>query len=522
MKNLIIKMIVRYWDRICVVERHMVHRFKDLAFEIMNLSTMLDTLKIENPHIVLHGKNSFQWIVVYITAIIKNIPLTVLPKFSVPQLRHFIQETGGNILFIDDIENLSLFNNVTLAAKIVMGKSKFKLTGINTRLVNNIDKKYRKWDRLSEITDIPLNLTPEVFQSFKEKALPEPAYFTMFTSGVSNSPRIKPISLLVVLRAVKGMTKLLAKNKLRGKSIYVKAPFSFFASVTFMPILSVGGTVLLHKRFRNAEAVIGDTQWYEGMWDYNTEFMSEKNRMSFEKWWLTKWINTIKLKNTFNKVFEDSMKTFIILNDQTHVRLRQNMERIGYKVFSTYGTTNTAQLISIDNRLIKGIKTKIRSEDPTTIKGELAIQNPIGFLSGVWERTRDIVTVGPDSELIIHGRKDNRVTTSSGSILYAEEIEDIARAHPFINQCVRFQRKGKVLLGVYFIPFRLDARKKTKADSINITIALKEELNYHLPRDASIDSFVIFSKPLETNVLGKVIRYFNNAPHMFGGIGSTP
>ena len=53
-------------------------QYKDLAFAIVNLSTMLDVLKIKDPHIILIGKNSYNWIVVYLTALIKSKLFTSL------------------------------------------------------------------------------------------------------------------------------------------------------------------------------------------------------------------------------------------------------------------------------------------------------------------------------------------------------------------------------------------------------------------------------------------------------------
>jgi len=84
MKNIIISLIIKFWDR-TFIKRSPYHSYtyNRLAFEIANLSTMIDCLKIQNPKIALCGKNSFEWIVIFLTAIIKDIPIVLInTKYS--------------------------------------------------------------------------------------------------------------------------------------------------------------------------------------------------------------------------------------------------------------------------------------------------------------------------------------------------------------------------------------------------------------------------------------------------------
>ena len=522
MKNLIISLILKYWDRTFMIDLFKKYTYSDLAFEIVNLSTMLDILKIKQPHIILNADNSFKWIVVYLTAIIKEIPLTILPKFEKIQISHFINESNGNILFTDNIDNGPLIHNRSVIYQIYINKNMFDLIYIRHGFVKQLEKKVDKWKNLSCITD--RSLTPKLFKKFKEQGIlvkPE-MLFEMYSSGVNNSPRISLIPQRTVLRAMKGMIRLFAKNKIRNKLICVKADFSFFASITFLPILGVGGTILLNGNNFNIKATIADTQWYEEMWSFNTEFMSESKRMWLERWQLTKWINTIKLRNYFKYVFGDNMDTFIILNDQTHSCLRKNLERIGYKVFSTYGITKTAQLISIDKQLIKGTEIRIESNDPTKVGGKLYVSIPFSYISKAWINTKDVASIGKDSELIIHGRRKSRIKTKNGHTIYPEEIERIIKSHPLITQCIVFEKDDKIILGLHFNSFILDMKQISRAESINLAIQIKDELNDYLPKEMNIDSVIPFPKLLDTNVQGKIIRYFSNTPEMFGAIRPKP
>ena len=75
MKNLIIDRIIKAWNKAVMIDESIAYTYSKLAFEIINLSTMLDTLKIKNPRICLSASNSFEWIIVFLTALIKGIPI---------------------------------------------------------------------------------------------------------------------------------------------------------------------------------------------------------------------------------------------------------------------------------------------------------------------------------------------------------------------------------------------------------------------------------------------------------------
>jgi len=428
MKNLVILTILKFWDRIFLQRTTGYFTFKRLAFEIANLSTMLDVLKLENPHIILSGKNSFNWIVVYLTALIKRIPLTLIShRYDIERKLSYINESRANIIFMDLEHYFVPIKNVHILFGINLNN--FDLKYARHRIILNAEKKFHKWTNLNKTELIDRKVSQKFFKEFKSPNYDKSSYVTCFTSGVNNSPIPTICTERTILRAAKGMTRKLCKLGLRKKKIIVKTDFNFFSSVTFLPIMAVGGTIMLIKD-ETVKAIMANTQWYEELWDYVAEFMTERWRMYCERWLISKWINTIKLKKEFKLVMGNNLEKFIILNDETHFRLKRNLKRLGYEVISTYGTTKTAQLISIDNQLIKGTKIGINSENPTKLPGHLLVEVfLLRSFAKMWSKTMDMCSIGKDSELIVHGRKESKIITPDQHVIYPERLEKIVRSH---------------------------------------------------------------------------------------------
>jgi len=515
MKNLIILLILKFWDRIVVSERLKQYTYKRLAFEIVNLSTMLDTLKVHQMSIALIANNSFNWIVVYLTALIKGIPITIISsKYDLDRKIKFIHDSRAKILFggVETFYNFKRTSNIIYYVDI----ETFNLEYVNWEMVQKSIKKINKWDSLLNIEVKDRNITPELFKKFKDKKdklNKENQFLTStYSSGVDGLPTAEYSSETTILRAMKGMTKHLGKSELRRKPILVNADFSFFNAITFLPIMGTGGEIILStSNISNEEtsACICDTQWYEAMWSYLAEIMSEKNRMYYERWWITKWINTIYLKKRFKEHFGENFKHFIILNDETHSYLKKNLQRMGYEVSSTYGTNATSQLISINDMLIKNMEIKINSKHPSKVPGKVFASILIGSTNFTsWSDTGDIGHIGKNSKLVLHGRKESIIETLNGSKIYTETIEKVVNSHPFVNQCFVFQKNDKLLIGVNFHNFALDIRGITKAEAVNILKEVKNDINNGLPEGVEIDNVVLLPRELPVNEQGKIIKFY--------------
>ena len=361
MKNLLIASILKAWDKAFLWNEIHEYKYRDLAFEIVNLSTMLDSLKIKNLRIILSAKDSFHWVVVYLTAIINDIPITLIsPKYIKEQRVSYINESFGNILFTDN-ENKYIVGNIHLKAAVGIDEKK----GYRLFKYQKIKDVPKKWRTLNAIRWWSKNrgITPTLFEKLMDKTNKWSNTFSLgvYSSGVDNEPMAYYLGDRTLYQASRGMIKKMCELGLTRKAIEVKASFTFFSTVTILAIIGGRGTIALTRfgeRKNKIKGLIGETQYFENMWDYFSPFMVMQIHRWLEKWELTKWINTRILKRWFKEEIAPNCKTFFILNDETRSRLKDNLKRVGYKVVSTYGVAQTGQLVSIDGQLIKGIEIK--------------------------------------------------------------------------------------------------------------------------------------------------------------------
>jgi len=518
MRELLINRIIKAKDRIFMEDDYRAYTYRQLAFEILNLSTMIDTLKIPNPRICLSASNSFEWVVVFLTALIKSIPVYLVPQSFTAEHKYTITTRYNlNLLFVSDSDeqkgHMMSTNNFTCALIRMSTVEGYVLDYVNPFRIKNIEKKRNKWVRLNAIDHREIKngailldlISKNINHTYKNCNL------WLFTSGVNSHPELKMIFPETMRRTVRGMSTKLEELNLKKCSFSIETDLNWFVLQTLLPIIVLEGTVVLTRHQANGEkigAIFANTNWFEEMWDYVAIGQTEKQRRQFEKWLLTKWINTIRLKKEFKAEFGGTDKIFIILNDETHFKLKKNLQRIGYKVISTYGTTKF-QLISIDEKLIQGVNIKLDAHKPGPWPAELQVTEKFGGLDQ-FRTTGDMAIMGPNSELQILGRKDDRIYSANGSMYNPNKIERIVRSDEFIKQALLIQYDNKIVLLIRFKTFIMDALAKTSADVVKMAKEIKDNINSYLPEEEQIDGVTSYPKPLDVNEQGKIIRHFYN------------
>jgi acyl-CoA synthetase (AMP-forming)/AMP-acid ligase II len=514
MKNLLISSIVKAWNKPFMWSGIYESTYSDLAFEIVNLSTMLDSLKIKDPRIILSAKNSFAWVVVYLTAIIKDIPLTLIsPTYSSWRRSSYINQCEGNILFTDD-DNRDITGNVYLNAAIGIEETKgYKLYRYHLHpflyryhKIKNVPK---KWRTLNDI--FPREISVKLFEKFKDKTHKWSNTFSLgtYSAGVNSEPKLCILGDRTLYQASQGMVRKLCSMELTKKPIYVRLDFSFFSAISILTIIGGRGTIALTmfgERRNKIKGIIANTQYFENMWDYLAPFMAMKTHQWLEKWQITKWLNTIKLKKWFKEEIPENCETFFIINDETRSRLKDNLKRIGYKVISTYGIAETGQLISIDGQLIRGVEVKFTGLHPATIPSNLLVRTSNNLLL----KTGDVATMGPNSKLIIHGRKDNKIITDDMFTIYPEKIERVLLSNEIIEQAFLTKMGDQLILFIYFNQTKMNMAKMSYDKGEILVEQIKDEINDYLPDGININRAEQLVEKLAENEQGKIIRYFYN------------
>ncbi len=122
--------------------------------------------------------------------------------------------------------------------------------------------------------------------------------------------------------------------------------------------------------------------------------------------------------------------------------LREAAERLGARVVSTYGSTETGGGVVYDGVPFHGTRVRIAADKPDAI-GRIEIAGPTlmdgyrsdpaatadAFAADGWLRTGDLGRIGVTGRLDVRGRADEAIRTGAETV-WPDEVEAVLRAHP--------------------------------------------------------------------------------------------
>jgi o-succinylbenzoate---CoA ligase len=117
--------------------------------------------------------------------------------------------------------------------------------------------------------------------------------------------------------------------------------------------------------------------------------------------------------------------------------LRDAAARLGARVVSTYGLTESCGGIVYDGVPFDGTRVRVASDGeiqlsgPTVMEGYRADPSATAdaFTLDGWLRTGDLGDLDPEGRLVVHGRADDAIRTG-GETVWPDEVEAALRSHP--------------------------------------------------------------------------------------------
>ena len=117
--------------------------------------------------------------------------------------------------------------------------------------------------------------------------------------------------------------------------------------------------------------------------------------------------------------------------------LRDAAARLGARVVSTYGLTESCGGVTYDGVPFEGTEVRIAADGgielsgPTVMEGYRADPSATAaaFTLDGWLRTGDLGELDPEGRLIVHGRADDAIRTG-GETVWPGEVEAALRSHP--------------------------------------------------------------------------------------------
>lgn len=469
--------------------------------------------------VALYGANSRNWIVVYITCILKGVRLVIIPpKMSLIEVNHIIMITNTNYIFCDGQLDKCIKRYLPLRTAINLED----LTVVWERNypVENLYKDKIEKLKLDESTSLS-NL--KLLQNQEDD---ESSVIITPTSGVEHH-EVKWVetntdSISILLTEARMALPYETMDKIFSRT-------EFASSHTVTVLLPFVEECTFVTSSLDADIVIEDSATMEAYWKvalyllYGNSVISWFNPNFFNKNILD-WFVSQRLRKFYSK----NLKTVIIYNCTLHEEIIQTLRK-KLPIITTYGSQETNQLVAVNDYSTKelrqpnavgivlpGIRVHVISNmlefsgcmlfdqyvrDTSTTEHVRFLDK---YLSG------DIGSYDPDKALlIVYGRKSAVFLNDFKFPVQLDKIERIIKTIPYF-QDVLFVSDGNegLILVVYPDPSFLETKKIGYLRLKELVKLYLNRINAELEDTIKITSISLSFEPLLKTHDGKIRRCY--------------
>jgi o-succinylbenzoate---CoA ligase len=133
--------------------------------------------------------------------------------------------------------------------------------------------------------------------------------------------------------------------------------------------------------------------------------------------------------------------TLVVGGGPLDAAIRAGAVRLGARVFSTYGSTETCGGVVYDGAAIGGARLRIAEDDTIEVTGPTVMEGyrgdpaatAIAFTTDGWLRTGDLGAIDADGRLTVHGRADELIRTGAEKV-WPAEVETVLAHHPKVRE----------------------------------------------------------------------------------------
>ena len=239
-----------------------------------------------------------------------------------------------------------------------------------------------------------------------------------------------------------------------------------------------------------------------------------------------------KIRSRLVEAFGGEFEEVIVGGAPLNKEVEEFWHRINFPFTVGYGMTECGPLISYTpwrefvpqscGMTLPGImQSKIESEDPETIPGEICVkgQNVMaGYYknqeatAGVldedgWLHTGDMGVRSENGTLFIRGRYKTMILTASGQNVYPEEIESKLNNMPYVSESLVVER-GKGLIAIVYPDYeQMDREKLTIVDMEPIMEGVRQDLNKIVAPYERIEHIQLIPNEFEKTPKRSIKRY---------------
>ncbi|MBN1397230.1 MAG: AMP-binding protein [Bacteroidetes bacterium] len=519
--------------------------YSSLLKNVLRFGTALRELGIkERSHIAIISENRVQWSITYLTAMCFNyVVVPIDAKLSNNEVLNIIHESDAvAIVFSESFDSM-------------LREEKRALKHLKHYISMDILAQKEGFLSMAELINNSRGCSADDLPKVDPKAMAD-IIFTSGTLGRAKGVMLTQRNLAANLMAM--VSLVIINDKDRFLSVLpihhtyectcgLLCPLYAGASVHYARSLK---TVVDDIQLVKATILLGVPLLFDKMFKRIYQAIKENRVKSIIVPPLIKitdfasrfgWKSSKKL--IFSEVHEKfggHIRIFIAGGAAPDPMVAKGLRELGFTFIQGYGLTETSPILTL-NQLdnfkdeaagipLPGVELRIDSKNEDGV-GEVCAKGPnvmMGYYKNDsatreifedgWFKTGDLGFIDEDGFLHICGRKKNVIISRSGKNVFPEEIEDILKRSPFIQECLVYGEDDPKLDEIICAQIFVDAEafiELSESRKVQITPELINEVlskevkkaNEELSSFKQIKKFVVREQEFEKTTTQKIKRY---------------
>ena len=513
--------------------------------DVVALGTSLIHLGLQNERIAVIGKNSYQWAVSYLAAVIVGIVVPIDKELHADDITNFMNASKAKAVLGDDKYIHLLLENGA------------KIENTNTLYINfNSERDTADYMSFSLLLQAGKKQLEEGDKSFDAIQIdPDAMHIILFTSGTTGNAKgvcLSHKNICSNIMSTYGIVKVKRNDQVLSVLpihhtyectlgyllvIYSGACISYCEGLRyinknieeFSPSVFLCVPLLLEKMYKKIEATVS-----KSLPKYVKEGTDIISNLPYPILQIVK----RKVRNTLG----GRIRAFIVGAAPLNPNLVTSFKKLGMRALQGYGLTECSPLVAGNNDFymkpeavglpIPNVEYKIDKPNENGI-GEILVKGPnvmLGYYNNEeetnkvikdgWFYTGDLGRIDEDGWLYITGRCKTVIVTKNGKNIYPEEIEHYLNDNPLIAEALvtglNYDNDDETYVNAQIFP-NIDAIK----EYLKVSVPQKEEIlsvmsdiiasvNKRLPNYKHIKSFKVKEEEFEKTTTQKIKRFGKN------------
>lgn len=518
--------------------------YGELAKRIARLHIFFESQGVKaGDKIALCGRNKTTWVTAYIATITYGaVIVPVLQDFNAQDAQHIINHSDAVLLFVSNsvFENLDFDEMPALKAALSLDTRRVLAERgdqeqMPSRVLKNLTRKMKSRYRNGFSRE-------DVKYAILDKHAIAELNYTSGTTGFSKGVMLTFDNLAG--NVVFGINSRLHYPGSRVLS-FLPLAHAYGCAFDMLTPLATGSHITLFGRLPSPKLLVKAMQEVKPNLIVTVPLVLEKIYKNQIVPMITKqpmrWALAIpfldkaiygKIRSRLVEAFGGEFEEVIVGGAPLNKEVEEFLHRIKFPFTVGYGMTECGPLISYTpwrefvpqscGMTLPGImQSKIESEDPETIPGEICVkgQNVMaGYYknqeatAGVldedgWLHTGDMGVRSENGTLFIRGRYKTMILTASGQNVYPEEIESKLNNMPYVSESLVVER-GKGLIAIVYPDYeQMDREKLTIVDMEPIMEGVRQDLNKIVAPYERIEHIQLIPNEFEKTPKRSIKRY---------------